>query len=296
MLQRLVRMTVLLVLAALLAATVPANAGSGGKSGKSSTKPSPSVASATVAKRAMWVWDKPSVTTLVDFARANGVTELFVHVPTSLDLAWFTTLRNSTRAAGIKVQALGSETWWIDSPDAAVAWQQRAVATGLFDGVHLDIEPWLHADWDLDRPALVTRYLHLLDRMAASGVPVELDISFWLHEIAAPGGGRLDEAVLARVDAVTVMSYRDTATGPDSITGLGAAALGAAARAGKPARLAVETNYLGSTAVDQKQTFHGERRARMTTVMSEVDAALAGSTAYAGIAVHDRRGWAAMKR
>ena len=48
------------------------------------------------------------------------------------------------------------------------------------------------------------------------------------------------------------MSYRDTATGPDSISGLGATALAAAAAAGKPARLAVETNDLGSTPVDHR--------------------------------------------
>ena len=168
--------------------------------------------------------------------------------------------------------------------------------SNLFDGVHLDIEPWLHPDWHVDRPALIARYLHLLETVSASSLPVELDISFWLHEIAAPDGGRLDQAVLNRVDAVTVMSYRDTATGPDSITALGATALAAAAAVGKPARLAVETNYLGSTAVDQKQTFYGERRSRLSRVLDEVDAAEAGTTSYAGVAVHDRRGWAAMKK
>ncbi len=251
---------------------------------------------AAAGPRAMWVWDQPAVTTLVDFATANGVRELFVHVPTSPDLAWFAALRTRTRAAGIKVQALAAETWWIDSPDAAVAWEQQVRTSNLFDGVHLDIEPWLHPDWHVDRPALIARYLHLLETVSASSLPVELDISFWLHEIAAPDGGRLDQAVLNRVDAVTVMSYRDTATGPDSITALGATALAAAAAVGKPARLAVETNYLGSTAVDQKQTFYGERRSRLSRVLDEVDAAEAGTTSYAGVAVHDRRGWAAMKK
>jgi hypothetical protein len=281
--QRPLRLCALLVAVVLLMCTLPASA----QARRADVVP---------PARAMWVWDKPGVAALVDFATSNGVSQLFVHVPASPGLAWYTNLRNQTRAAGISVQALGSETWWIDSPEAAVAWQSEVLATGLFDGVHLDIEPWLHPDWNTDRPALLGRYLHLLDVMADSPAPVELDISFWLHEITAPGGGRLDHAVLERVDAVTVMSYRDTATGPDSISGLGATALAAAAAAGKPARLAVETNDLGSTPVDQKQTFFGERRTRMVSVLAQVDAAVSGTSSYAGIAIHDRRGWAAMKK
>lgn len=292
MLQRSIRLTAVLVVAALLACVAPASAKPGAKAGTKGGDTS----MVAVGERAMWVWDRPSVSSLVDFANASGVTELFVHVSSSPDLPWLSALRTRTRAAGIEVHALGSETWWIDSPAAAVAWQQQALATGLFDGVHLDVEPWLHADWDGDRTALVGRYLHLLEQVAASPAPVEVDISFWLHEVTTPEGGRLDEAVLARVDAVTVMSYRDFATGTDSITAVGATALAAAARAGKPARLAVETNYLGSTPVDQKQTFYGERRARMAAVLAQVDAALEGDPAYAGVAVHDRRGWLAMRR
>ncbi|WP_104105154.1 hypothetical protein [Nocardioides sp. 616] len=294
MLLRPLRLAALLAVAVLVMSAIPASAAMRAHRTASAGVLAPA------PLRAMWVWDRPGVASLVDFATSNGVGELFVHVPSAPSLGWYTNLRTRTRAAGIEVHALGSETWWIDDPEAAVAWQREVLATGLFDGVHLDIEPWLHADWDADRSALLERYLHLLDRMAESPVPVELDISFWLHEITAPDGGRLDEAVLARVDAVTVMSYRDTATGPDSITGLGGTALAAATRAGKPARLAVETNDLGATPVDAKQTFHGERRARLVNVLAQVDAAVAANAAYApsyaGIAVHDRRGWAAMKR
>ena len=143
---------------------------------------------------------------------------------------------------------------------------------------------------------MLGRYLDLLDRLeAATPLRVEADIAFWLDQVTV-AGERLDEAVLARVDAVTVMSYRNTVTGPDSITGIGAAALAAAARAGKPARLAVETNYLGSDPVSRKQTFHGFTQSQLAAALAAVDGAEAGSSAYAGMAVHDRAGWEALKR
>ena len=256
-------------------------------------------ASAAAPVRAMWVWDRPAARSLVAFARDQGVQDLFVAVPAEIGpaLPWYRDLRSRTLAAGIRVHALGGDPGWVDQPGAALAWQRGALATGLFDGVHVDVEPWLHPAWDTDRAGVVTRYLDLLAGLNAdTALPFEADVAFWLDQVAAPSGGRLDEAVLARVDAITVMSYRDTATGPDSITGVGAAALDAAARAGKPARLAVETNFLGADPVSQKQTFHGQTRAAMAAVLAAVDAASAGSAAYRGVSVHDRAGWTAMRR
>ena len=256
---------------------------------------------APAAHRAMWVWDRPQVKSLVAFATKNAVQDLFVSVPADLpasdQLGWFRTLRTQTAAAGIRVHALGSETSWIDDVPAALRWQAAALGTGLFDGVHLDVEPWLHADWGgAGQPAMLGRYLDLLDRLAAaSPLRVEADIAFWLDQVPV-AEGRLDEAVLSRVDAVTVMTYRTTVTGPDSITALGAAALDAGARAGKPVRLAVETNYLGADPVARKQTFWGSTQAQLTTALAAVDTAEAGSPSYAGVAVHDRAGWETLRR
>ena len=249
----------------------------------------------------MWVWDRPPVRSLVSFAESSGVRDLFVAVPDDLPTSgqpgWFRTLRTQTTAAGIRVHALGSTTEWIDDVPAALRWESAALGTGLFDGVHLDVEPWLHPGWGgPDQAAMLGRYLDLLDRVeGATALPVEADIAFWLDQVTVPEG-RLDEAALARVDAVTVMSYRNTVTGPDSITAIGATALDAAARAGKPARLAVETHDLGADAVSRKQTFHGFTRTQLATALAAVDAAEAGSSSYAGIAVHERAGWEALRK
>lgn len=256
-------------------------------------------AASGVGQRALWIWHRPSPRSLVSFAADRGVADLFVAVPTDVSpvLDWYADLRRRADAAGLRVHALGGDPGWVDEPSAALAWQRQAVATGLFDGVHVDVEPWLHPHWSTDRDAVVRRYLQVLGLLAAdTSLPFEADVAFWLHELTTPAGVRLDEAVLSLVDAVTVMSYRDTATGVDSITGTGAATLAAAAAAGKRARLAVETRFLGEDPVAQKQTFHGETRRHLDTVLAEVDAAMADHPSYAGIAVHDRAGWAAMRR
>lgn len=245
--------------------------------------------------RAMWVWDRPAVDDLVAFAGEQGVTDLFVSAPnalaTSPDLGWYRQLRDATLAAGIRMQALGSETTWIDHPRAALAWQSSALSTGLFDGVHYDVEAWIHPRWATDRAGVARAWLSLLDTLARNtALPMEVDLAFWLDEVRV-SGQRLDVAALARVDAASVLTYRTTATGPDSITALGARALEAGARAGKPVRLAVETRYLGEGAVAAKQTFFGHTRTELDGVLDAVDAAELGAAAYRGIAVHDRDGW-----
>ena len=198
--------------------------------------------------------------------------------------------------AGIRLQALGGDPGWVDDPAAAVAWQDAALSTGLFAGVHVDIEPWQRADWGTDQARVLAGYLATYDALqAATTLPLEADVPFWLWTLTAADGTAVDAAVLQRVDKVTVMSYRNTVTGPDSITDIAATTLAAGTTAGKPVRLAVETNFLGSDAVSAKQTFYGKTEAAVNTALDQVDAAEAGTVSYAGMAVHDYAGYDALR-
>ena len=259
---------------------------------------SPAGAAAT-SKRATWVWTRPAAKTLVSWAAKQKLAELFVYVgpdlATSRDLTWVRSVVAQAHSSGIRVAALGGDTAWIDDPAQAVAWQRSAVSTGLFDGVHVDLEPWTRGDWDTRRSEVVAGYLDVLAQLAgATTLPLEADIAFWLHQVPTASGSPLDEAVMRRVDAVTVLSYRNTATGPDSITDLGAHELATAVAVGIPCRLAVETNYLGADAVSRKQTFYGLGITALTRALATVDGVEAGSAAYNGIAVHDYAGWRAL--
>lgn len=250
--------------------------------------------------RAMWVWDQPAARSLVRFAESHHVTDLFLAVPrefgSSAALPWVRSIHDAVAGKGIRLHALGGDPGWIDDPSAAVAWQDDALASGLFVGSHVDIEPWVRADWQSDNAAVVERYLATLTALAeATNLPVEADIAFWLYQVGSPAGTALDAAVLQRVDAVTILSYRNTASGPDSITGVAAETLAAARWAGKPARLAVETRYLGDDAVARKQTFYGQADTALDRAMREVDALAAGNSSYRGIGVHDYTGWDALR-
>lgn len=247
--------------------------------------------------RASWVWERPDPAVLTAFAGEQGVDDLFVHTsPGVPDRGWLSELRLRTRDAGIRMHALGSDPAWLGNPSAALAWQREALGTGLFDGTHLDVEPWVQPGWSnkRQRSRLISQYVDLLDRLARdSSLPVEADIPFWFGEHTY-GRQPLDVAVLQRVDAVTVMTYRNTVAGPDSITALGQRALDMGEQVGRPVRLAVETNHLGDDPVARKQTFYGSTRTQLAAAMAAVDQAEAEEPAYRGISVHDHQGWVSL--
>ena len=238
------------------------------------------------------------------WAGERGVGELFVSVPRSLgsspDLTWVREVHALAARRGVRLAALGSATEWLDEPREALAWQRDALATGFFDGVHLDVEPWQHPAWDRDRPRVVAGYLRLLDLLAAlaaaSGRPLEVDVAWWGHEVATPDGVPLDLAVAQRVDATTAMVYRDTATGPGSITDLAHHVLATAASTGTPCRLAVETRFVGEDPASRRQSFWGRDQRVLADALADVDAALRDHPSYAGAAVHDHQGWTDLPR
>ncbi|WP_020145354.1 hypothetical protein [Terracoccus sp. 273MFTsu3.1] len=285
--------------AALVAmAPVAAAATTGGKAVTAASSSAPDT-------RAMWVWDTSTPAATVDLAVGAGIDQLFVAVPpnlaTSSQLPNIKALSDRARAAGIRVDALGGDPGWVDNPTWVVTyWLKPAKSSGLFTGIHVDVEPYSTSAWGTDQQSVVSKYLTLLDKLKANAgtYPIEADIPFWFNTIRAVtstgAASTLDREIMKRTAGVTVMSYRNTAAGTDGTLDVASPALTAGAALGKPVRLGQETNYLGSTAVDTKQTFYGWTRTAMEAQLVQVNAGARAYATYAGLAIHDATGYAAM--
>jgi hypothetical protein len=102
------------------------------------------------------------------------------------------------------------------------------------------------------------------------------------------GRKNLAYEVLRRVNGVTVMSYRDTATGPNSLLAVSQDWLDRGRAAGKRVRLGAETGPLADCL---HCTFHEEGEAAMQLELAEIDAATRQTAAFGGIAVHHFSSW-----
>ncbi|GAA2744341.1 hypothetical protein GCM10009868_21610 [Terrabacter aerolatus] len=291
---------VALALAPGAAAAAPAK-----PSGTTSTAPTSTTTAAAADSRALWVWDTSTPDATVDLAVSSGIDQLFVAVPpnvtTSAQLPNLRTLSERARAAGIRVDALGGDPGWVDNPSWVVTyWLKPARSTGLFTGIHIDVEPYSTSAWTTSQSTVVAGYLTLLDKLKASAgtSPIEADIPFWFNQIPAKASNgaasTLDREIMRRTSGVTVMAYRNTAAGTDGTLDIAAAELAVGTALGKPVRIGQETTYLGDTAVDTKQTFYGWTRTAMEAQLAQVDAGASSYAAYAGIAIHSAAGYAAM--
>ncbi|MEU7903628.1 hypothetical protein [Actinoplanes sp. NPDC049118] len=243
--------------------------------------------------RAMWLWGDDPAAEVVPWAVRHNISEIFVHVAPSVltngDLARLREMKTLADAQKIKLRALGGDPDWVNDHAAALAWQRAAMTTGLFTGIHLDVEPYLSDGWTTDLRATLTAYLKLLERMraAAGTLPIEADVPFWLGEYKV-GSRNLADEVLRRVNSVTVMSYRDTGTGVNSILSISQDWLARGRVAGKRVRLGAETGPLADC---PHCTFHEEGATRLGDELAKVDAATRRSAAFGGIAVHRYRTW-----
>lgn len=274
------------VVLAATSLTVPA-ASAAGTTGRLTAAPA--------GTRAMWLWSAYAPDEVIAWAGAQNITELFAYVPWTLTDSGLDRLRDMrarSRDAGIRLTALGGEPTWTTDHDSALTWRRSVLDTGLFDGIHLDVEPYATPAWTSDPQGTRTSFLALLDKMRAGNpLPIEADVPFWYGEHKVGTKNFADE-VLKRVDAVTVMSYRDTATGTNSMVGVSQDWLKRGSAAGKRVRLAAETDAIADCAYC---SFAEEGSRRMLKTLSQVDTAARRSPAFAGVAVHRYGSWRVLK-
>lgn len=240
----------------------------------------------------LWAWTY-GPKALVELAVEQDVDRVYVYVyqPRGAELRRLQRLAARAELAGIELWALSGDPRWALHHRPALAWQRKALATGLFVGTHLDVEPYALRAWKRDRERVVTRFLDLLATMeAADDRPFATDVPYWYGTIESAGGTLADD-VLEVVDAVTVMSYRDTATGPNSLSVVAEDMLARADAAAVPLELAVETNRLDDCG---HCTFFEEGAPAMRAVIAEVDMIMDDRPSYTGFAIHDSTGLAAL--
>lgn len=170
-----------------------------------------------------------------------------------------------------------------------------------FDGVNVDIEPYILPEFNAEKPTVQLQYLDVLqkmiDRRNAAGIdlpfgpaiPRWFDSSEGAKEITWNGETKwLSEHVQDLSDYISIMDYRDVADGGVGIIAQAQGELSYANMIGKPNSvvIGVETLDIASSGDPETITFREEGRTYMEAELDKVYAAFQSDPAFAGIAMH----------
>jgi hypothetical protein len=225
---------------------------------------------------------------------------------------WRAVLAESRRR-GVRLHALDGDPHYAlrSQHDTGLAIVQAVAAYNAsvgererFAGIHFDIEPYLLPEWrdPGSRERLLAEYLDLNAKAAklarAAALVYTVDIPFWWQSVDSTTGEPVSittfqgerksalDHLLAIVDNVGVMAYRNVADGPDGIISVALDTLDRADRIGKArAFIGVETEKV-SDGVPAKVTFAGKTLAELWKELQAVDDVFVGRPAFAGVAVH----------
>lgn len=160
-----------------------------------------------------------------------------------------------------------------------------------FDGINLDIEPHILAEWPTRKMELLANFLDMSDALmrvkARSGqaLPVGPAIPFWLDGIQLDWHGRrkpVNQHVQDIYDYVALMDYRDHADGGDGLVSHAMDELAYGETIGRPVLIGIETmpNEL------KKVSFNHLGEADLERELAATARSVGGMRAFGGFVVH----------
>ena len=243
---------------------------------------------------------------LAAFACAGELREVYVTTPPAAFEgpvgAWFGQVCRALQDAGIEVSAAGGDLAWLAEPGRYEWWLNGAGAAADVDRVLLDVEPWAEPEWAADPAAGLRDYLLFLDtaRAMSGALPIDVAVPWWLaHEpyvdqtsTPVPGdpGPTMLDAVLARVDRISILAHADHARGPGGILAYATRAVTACVASGHGFVIAVETET-PEAAGGASRTFFDEGPVALLRESYFVREALSEAPGYRGVAVAHHRSW-----
>lgn len=170
-----------------------------------------------------------------------------------------------------------------------------------FDGVNVDIEPYILPDFRLQKPSVQLQYLDIMEQLIARrdtagialpfgpAIPRWFDSNDPAKDITWNGQTKwLSEHIQDMSDYISIMDYRDTAEGSVGIIAHAQGEIDYANLIGKPNSviIGVETLDIANSGDPETITFREEGRTYMESELDKVYDWFNGNPAFGGIAMH----------
>ena len=255
--------------------------------------PDPKQTNTTTQPLGVWWWDNRIDDSYLDFASENGVTEIYYYVSSfNENIARFIKKANTKQ---IQVYWLAGKYEWIETPSLLQTRMEEYMAFQSthdvrFAGVHFDIEPHQHPEFETKRAELLYKFVDLVYWLNSTykDIYIVYDIPCWLDDEVTYN--KTTKPVYAHIldnaNSVTLMSYRDSA---EEILNFAKDELDYAKQTGKCINLGVETQDVSENIV----SFYEEGNAYMQQQLNKLRKQIPASY---GIAIHYIESWYTLKQ
>lgn len=257
---------------------------------------------------AIWMWNTYAIwrdkeQTLQTLTQ-HGINLVYLQVDKDIPVDVYRTFIREAGALGIDIHALGGKPSWAlpgkqgemyDFIYWVKAYNNSSRSAERFDGIHLDVEPYVLPQWRTDRDTLIGYWMDTVSGFVEevktdSFLTTGADFPVWLDRFLVPdgkgGATTLTDWFFGRLDEITLMAYIDNAQ--DIVKAVSKELYEAA---GKPVVIGMETMYNG----EANSSFHALGRARLMGELDSVVRALSGYPSFAGHAFHEYDSWVALQ-
>lgn len=260
------------------------------------------------AKKATWIWQTNLIQDggeeLLGFSREEGINLIYLQVDRQMSSDTYEAFIRRAHEAQIAVHALGGDPGWaltehaddmLGLADWVNDYNGKVTDDARFDGIHLDIEPYVLNHWDTDHEKIIASWEQnvnmFLSRLSGSGLELGIDIPFWFDSYTLANGQNLDEWLIRTFDHVTIMAYRNEVESEHGILNLTRNELELADRLGKHVMIGVNTKEMPG---ESHTSFYGQSKEQMNRKLDHLSSVLGSYASFAGIAIHDIRHWQSM--
>jgi hypothetical protein len=259
---------------------------------------------------ATWLWNTYSIwrekDKTLDFLGQNGVNVLFLQIDEDIPAGIYSDFIQEASSRGIEVHALGGAPDWV-LPDGQrklyrfIDWvhtyNNNVRPVERFNGIHLDIEPYVLPEWQKNPDTLLGYWKDTVSAFAQqvkadSHLTVSMDLPVWLDGLKTHDKyGRsttLSSWMMDNLDQVTLMAYLDNS---QNIIKSVANEIDEAEKTGTPVIIGVDT--FNNEAANS--SFYTKGKSNMLSELNTVAQGLSNKSSFVGYAVHDYDSWSRLK-
>jgi len=255
--------------------------------------------------KATWLWDASLIRSepeeIVSFSVNHGITTIFLQIQQDVQEEEYRRFISTASREGIQVHALdGHPEWayengreeglkllsWLEAYNRAASPEER------FQGVQLDVEPYVLKRWDREQAQVVKEWSANMEAWVQEAeriaLPLSAAVPFWLDSVPGPEGnpdGSFSRWMIKRTDSIAIMAYRDSG---EQMYELSKEELEQADELGKSVWIGME---LAHTDEGEHLTFYAKSRGEMEDEAERAASLGSEHPSFAGIAVHHYQAW-----